>query len=75
MVGICLHQSHHQGCCQLIAIIKPLRPAQWRILRCIYLGLTDMGHSTYRPIHSMITAIHKKVEESQNTALLKVNLP
>jgi hypothetical protein len=43
LVVICLHQSHHRGRCQLIAVIKPSRPAQWRILWQIHLGVKDRG--------------------------------
>jgi hypothetical protein len=54
IVEICFHQSHHQGRSQLIAIIKPLRPAHWGILRWIHLGVMD------RPIHSVKAALQKR---------------
>jgi hypothetical protein len=43
IVGICLHQSHHQIHSQLIVTAKPLCPAHWKILLRIHLGLTDRG--------------------------------
>jgi hypothetical protein len=59
IVGICLHQSHHQGRCQLISIMKPPWPAQWRILLQIDHGSTARGLH-YRPNCSTNTAIHSR---------------
>jgi hypothetical protein len=58
-VGISLHQSGHQGCYQLITIIKPSQTAQQRILHQIHLGLKDKV-LFYRPIHSVQTEIYSR---------------
>jgi hypothetical protein len=47
------------GHCQLVAIIKPSRPAQRGILCRIDLGVMDMG-LFYRPIHSVKTALRRR---------------